>query len=472
MAINLATSVLLARLLAPGDFGLVAMAATVTSFAGLFVDFGLSTATLQRKDIDQNTVSALYFINLGAGLAFTLAAIAAAPLAAHAFGDERVLPAVIGLALPILLGAAAAQHRALLQRAMRWSALQRVDLASQVAGAGFGVVLASCTDLGWWVLIAQVWMWSAVGLLLSRRASGWRPSRVTSWSDARAALGMGLNLTGFNLVNYFHRQFDNVLIGWRFGAIELGHYTRAYGLFMMPLTALAWPLMSTLLPALSRAHPEPARWKRIYLSFVAPLACLTAPLAGLLFVLSEPLVLSLYGPDWEPTVPIFRALAISILVQPIYSSAGALFDSGGRSAEKLRAGILATMWYLCLYVVALPHGAIGVAGAYSCGVLLLLPAWLWWATRGTSLSVPLIFGAIWPPIAATLAGVAGCFAMGIHFPTTPAQAVVSGASLLVLYLGIALVIYVLTPTWREHLRPAVQFVIEALANAFGKGRIA
>jgi PST family polysaccharide transporter len=240
----------------------------------------------------------------------------------------------------------------------------------------------------------------------------------------------------------------------------------------MPLTALAWPLMSTLLPALSRAHPEPARWKRIYLSFVAPLACLTAPLAGLLFVLSEPLVLSLYGPDWEPTVPIFRALAISILVQPIYSSAGALFDSGGRSAEKLRAGILATMWYLCLYVVALPHGAIGVAGAYSCGVLLLLPAWLWWATRGTSLSVPLIFGAIWPPIAATLAGVAGCFAMGIHFPTTPAQAVVSGASLLVLYLGIALVIYVLTPTWREHLRPAVQFVIEALANAFGKGRIA
>lgn len=338
MGLNIATSAVLARLLAPGDFGLVAMAAAVTSFANLFVDLGLSAATLQRKDIDQNTVSALFFMNIGAGLAVTLLAVVVAPLAARCFGDDRVLPAVIGLALPIFLGAASVQHRALLQRGMRWLALQRVDIMAQVAGAGLGVILAWTTDLGYWVLIAQIWMWSAVGLVLSWRESGWRPSRVTNWSDARSALGIGLNLTGFNFLNYFHRQLDNVLIGWRYGPSELGYYTRAYGLFLMPLTALASPLMATLLPALTRAFPEPKRWMRVYLSFIAPLVCLTAPLAGLLFVLSEPLVLFLFGPDWGLTVPIFRALAISILVQPIYSSGGLLYISSGRTAEKFKAG--------------------------------------------------------------------------------------------------------------------------------------
>lgn len=468
MAINLATTMVLARLLAPGDFGLVAMAATITSFANLFVDLGLSTATIQRKEIDQSTVSALFFINLAAGLGFALLAIGVAPIAARLFGDDRVVPAIVGLSMPILLGAAAAQHRALLQRDMRWRALQRVDLGAHLVGAICGIVLACTTELGYWVLIVQIWIWAAVGLLLSWRESRWRPSRVDSWREARAALGMGLSLTGFNVLNYFHRQFDNVLIGWRFGSVELGYYTRAYGLFMMPLTAVTWPLMGALLPALSRAFPDPERWKRIYLSFIAPLVCLTAPLAGLLFLLAEPLVFGLYGQDWGPAVPIFRALAISILVQPIYSSGGLLYISAGRTAEKFKAGVLATVWYLAIYVAGLPHGAAGVALAYSLGVLVLVPAWLWWATRGTALSLRLICGAAWPPIAATLAGVVGCVALSIHNPRSISEGMVSGAAFLFFYLNVAAVIFLTDPTWRSHLQPALQRAADFSARWRGR----
>ena len=123
LLVQFGTLAVMARLLLPADFGLVAMATTVTLFVGLFTDFGLSAATVQRAEIDHGTVSALFYINVATGAALMLLAIAAAPLAAWGFGDPRVSPVVMALAAQIPFVAATAQHNALLRRGMRWVTL-------------------------------------------------------------------------------------------------------------------------------------------------------------------------------------------------------------------------------------------------------------------------------------------------------------------------------------------------------------
>src|SRR5690606_7649785 len=134
---------------------------------------------------------------------------------------DRVTWLVIALAVPIPVTAAAAQHNALLQRGMRWLALQLTGIAAQLAGAVATILLAWTTAVGYWALVAQAWVSAVLGLVLAWIVCPWRPSPVRDWQGARSALHFGLNLTGFNFLNYFHRQFDNVLIGWRWGATEL-----------------------------------------------------------------------------------------------------------------------------------------------------------------------------------------------------------------------------------------------------------
>ncbi|HEX9769861.1 MAG TPA: lipopolysaccharide biosynthesis protein, partial [Kiloniellales bacterium] len=305
LVLRLAAAVVMARLLAPEDFGLVAMATTVTAFVGIFTDLGLSAATVQRKEIDHDTVSALFYVNLATGALLMLATIAAAPIAAWGFGDERVSSVVIALAATIPLVAASAQHNALLQRGMRWMTIQWTGIAAQAAGAAVGILLAWRTDAGYWALVAQAWAAALAGLVLVWIACPWRPGRVANWAGARSALSFGLNLTGFNLLNYFHRQFDNVLVGWRWGATDLGYYTRAYMLFMLPLTGIVWPVAAAVIPAMSRLQHEPERWRRLYLTSIAGLMVITAPLSGLLVLFAEPLVLTLFGAQWAPSAPIF-----------------------------------------------------------------------------------------------------------------------------------------------------------------------
>lgn len=419
--LGFACTIILARLLTPEDFGLVAMAATITSFCCLFVDLGLSTATVQHKEIDQNTASALFFINLGAGLLVTLAAVAAAPLAARWYGDQRMQAVAIGLALPIVLSAAAVQHRALLQRGMRWPALQHIDLSAQLAGGALAIALAWGTALGYWALIAQAWVTAAVTLILTWRACPWRPSRVTHWKGVRGALDLGLNLTGFNLVNYFHRQLDNVLIGWRWGPMELGYYTRAYSLLLLPLSLINGPTSSAIIPALSRLQHEPDRWRASYLVSLSGVVLVSAPLTALLIAAATPLVAILFGPSWSESANIFQYLAISMFAATPLNTTGWIYVSIGRTERMFRWSLVATPVIVLAFIVGLPFGAASLALAYSGAMWLVFLPGLAFAAYGTPIRLSDMLRVIAP---LTGAGIVSALAGLAAAAATPASSTV------------------------------------------------
>ncbi|TCD15129.1 lipopolysaccharide biosynthesis protein [Oricola cellulosilytica] len=406
--IQLASLAILARLLAPEDFGLVAMAATVTIFVGLFTDLGLSAATVQRKEIDDGTVSALFYINLAAGVALMTITIAVAPLVAMFFGDPRVSGVVVALAAQIPLVAAGAQHGALLQRGMRWAAIQWTGISAQLAGAIVGVGLAWKTDTGYWALVAQGWTSALLGTSLVWAVCPWRPGRISSWKKIRTALTFGIQFTGFNFVNYFHRQFDDVLIGWRWGAIELGFYSRAYQLLTLPLSLINAPVGSAVIPALSRLQTDPVRWKQLYLDALATVTLVSSAITALLIATARPLTALIFGPGWEQVADIFALLSISMFATTPLNTTGWIFISLGRTDRMFIWGCLATSVIIVSFLMGLPFGSEGMALAYSVSVSLLLFTGIPFATQNTHIESKMVFSTITPKIVAgAIAGIAG-----------------------------------------------------------------
>ena len=225
--LQIVSAAILARLLQPADFGLVAMATVVTGFAGLFTDLGLSAATVQQKQLDQDTASALFFINLLFGIAAMVVCVALAPAAAWFFADQRLLWVVIAIAFTIPIAALAVQHCALPARGMRWATLQWIGVLAQLLGIVVGVTVAFSTALGYWALVWSVWASTMGNLVFAWMACPWRPSLPKQWQNVASAVNFGLYLTGFNVTLFLARQANVVLLRRRWALpkrdIILGH---------------------------------------------------------------------------------------------------------------------------------------------------------------------------------------------------------------------------------------------------------
>ncbi len=453
MGLQLVTTMVLARLLTPEDFGLVAMAAVVLAFSNLFADFGLSAATVQRKELNHNTLSALFYIQLGIGGVLTVGIMAASPVFAHFFNDERIVLLIIALAPTLLLQAGAAQHLALLQRRMMWVKMQGVPIIAQACGSVVAIVLTLSSDIGYWALVAQTWIAAVMTCVMAWAFSLWRPGRVSDWSSAGPVVKFGLNLTGFNILNGWHRQFDNLLIGAVAGPQQLGYYSRAYGLLMLPLTAVVRPFNSAVYPAMSRLQTEPQRWRRLFLSSVAIITCLTAPLTGLLVLLADVIIPLLFGDQWGPSINIFRVLSISMMVHPVYTAAGLLSFTLGRSRHMLYASFASTAVYTIAFVIGINWGAIGVAASYTVAVFVIVPPWVWWSARNTSVNALRVFGAVAPPIFAASAALAIVGLSPLNRDGF-ASAIVEGIAFCAIYAGLLLACWLFFKEWQKDVEPA------------------
>jgi polysaccharide transporter, PST family len=387
LLLQLVGTAIMSRLLAPEDFGLIAMAVTVTGFVAMFTDMGLSVATIQRSEVTQPLVSTLLFVNVGVGLILLLLAALAAPLAALLYSDPRVTWLVIGMALSIPMAAAVAQHNALLARSMRWMPLQIIAVASQAIGLVVGVLLAWKTDAGVWALVAQMITASVATLILTWIVCDWRPSRVDDWRVARTELGFGANVTGFSLLNFLHRQFDNVLIGWRWGAVELGFYARAYNLLTLPIGLINGSLSSSAIPILSKCKDDPERWNAAYLRLATVTAYMGCGLCAVLFVIAEPLVTIILGPGWNEVSVIFRVLAVSSIFGTASNSCGWVFISLGRTRQYFYWSLFGCPLYALSFLIGLPWKAEGVAIGYAICVFALTPLYFGYAMRQTTIAM-------------------------------------------------------------------------------------
>lgn len=453
--IQIGSTMILARLLVPGDFGLIGMAVAVTGFIALFRDLGLSQATVQRETITHEDVNALFWVNVGVSSLLALLAVALAPILGWFYGDPRVTGITMALGAGFVLGGIAVQHQALMDRQMRFTSRGAVDVGSLAVGAGAGVV-AALLGAGYWALVIQtltMTLSSAVGFWMLSR---WRPGRPAWSASARSMLHFGGHLTGFQVVNYLGRNIDNLLIGRVWGAGSLGLYTRAYQLLMLPIRQVNAPLAAVGLPALGRLRGEPARYRAVYLRVLEKIALITMPGVALLIATSDWVVRLVLGPGWEGAAAIFTWLGVAALIQPAANTTGWLFISQERGRDMLRWGILGTVISVLAIVVGLPWGAVGVAVCYAVSdTVIKTPLLFWYVGRSGPVRTADLYRTLVTPALAAAATLGGVLAFRQWTSiASPLQGLLLSA---LLGLGATVLTLVLTPGGRAALKDIRRF---------------
>ncbi|ABQ70865.1 polysaccharide biosynthesis protein [Rhizorhabdus wittichii RW1] len=409
-ATQLLSVVILARLLAPTDFGLFAMVMPLAAFVMMVQDIGLSQAVVASPHLTPAQTSAMFWINAALSLALALLFAIAAPLIAAFFGEPRLVAPALALAGSVLVSGLATQHFAHLTKTLRFGTIAVIDIASTLLGFAAAVAIAWFAP-GIWALVASVLVGMGVGLVGAWATARWLPGRPARFAEVRELLRLGAGLSTFTLSNFFARNLDNVMIGRWAGAVQLGFYDRAYKLLLFPLQQINNPIGRVMVPVLSRLADEPHRYRHAYRRTIRLMLMVTLPGVAFMLVFAAPLIDALMGPRWRPAAAIFTWLAVAALHQPMSATFGWLFISQRRGGEFGRWGLFNMVTSVLAFAIGLPWGAIGVAAAYALSdVLIRMPVLWWWVGRSGPVRHRDLLSIVWPfaiALAGTLAGLAG-----------------------------------------------------------------
>ena len=403
VVVQLAAITALSRLLDPRDFGLVAMAVAVIGFAELFKDLGLSLATIQRPTITQDQASTLFWINAASGFALAILTAMISPLVARCYGEPRLIAVTAALATILALGGLTVQPQALIRRRMAFGILAVIEVASLVIGVAAAVAVALAGG-GYWGLVVQpiaAATATAMGVFL---LSDWRPSLRVRWAETRPLLAFGADMAGCNVLSYLSKTLDNVLIGGCWGPSQLGIYSRAYGILMLPITQINGPISAVAIPVLSRLAHEPKAFSAQYVKMLRFMLTLTTPACFFMAIFSSEIVRVLLGGGWSEGGQVLRVLSVASFVLPVQYAAGWLFASTGRTRLYLVVWVFVASLLLGAFLVGLPGGIVGVARAYAVAMWLLIGPVLAVAIRGTGVTVRHLIAVIGTPLLACSAG--------------------------------------------------------------------
>jgi O-antigen/teichoic acid export membrane protein/glycosyltransferase involved in cell wall biosynthesis len=401
LGIQVISTVVLARLLTPKDFGLVTM---VTTFSLLLANFGfngLTEAIIQREEMDHALASTLFWINLAVGLVLTAAFAASGTLLARFYHDPPVRQVAIGVSLTIFLTSVSVVHLALLKRAMHFTRVSLNDVGARFISVVVSILLA-LAGWGYWALVAGT---IALPLTISGGAfllCRWMPGLPRRVGGTASTLKFALHTYGNFTVNYFSRNTDNLLVGWRFDARSLGFYKKAYDLFALSAGQLVSSIAVVVVAALSRLTRDIAQYKRYLLSAITVIAFVGMGLGAALTLTGTDVIRILLGPGWEPAGHIFTYFGPGIGVMVLYHTHGWIHLSIGRADRWFRWALVEFAVTVLLFIVALPWGPVGIAVAWTASFWLLTIPAMWYAGRPIGLGVKEVLAAVWRYGAASL----------------------------------------------------------------------
>ncbi|KAA5546289.1 MOP flippase family protein [Roseiconus nitratireducens] len=363
-------SMVMARLLAPEYFGLLGMATVITGFVKIFRDLGFNSAIVQRKKISDDLLSTLFWVNLGVCIFVGLVVLAIAPLAAWMYDDPRVTPIIAVLSITFLFAGFTMIPAALLQRQMEFKKLALREIGGVTAAGGTAIPLAY---FGWgvWALVAATLASSAVQMILINLAVPFRPAMVIDRAGLRECLRFGLNLTGFNIFNYFARNADNLIIGVFLGPVALGYYSLAYKLMLVPRDSVSSVVTRVLFPKLSKLQDNNVRLAEVCLRTSGAIALVTFPMMIGLTVLADPFVRVAIGEKWLLAIPLIQILAPVGMLESASAPINQIYVAKGRTDLLFRMGILRGVIRVASFLVGVHWGVLGVAASYAMAVLPL-----------------------------------------------------------------------------------------------------
>lgn len=375
-AITFVVFFLLARLLSPEVFGLVALASVFLAFIQIFLDQGFSSAIIQRKDLEPEHLDTAFWVNLAISVFLTTLSILSADWVSALFKEPALTPVLRWLSLSFLFSAFISVQQALFQRKLAFNILAKRSLIATAISGIVGVTMA-LRGMGVWSLVGQQLSNSLVQVLILWGVSDWRPGFRVSKRHFRDLFSFGINIMGSSFFNFFNRRSDDFLIGYFLGATALGYYSVAYRLLLIASDLLTTTISKVTLPTFSKMQAEPERLRNtLYLA--VHITCLIA-FPGFLGIaaMAPEIVRVVFGEVWLPSIPVMQILN---LIGPLYACFyfnGPLMMAVGKPSWKLKLDCLQAICNLTAFAISVRWGITAVAAAYIIRSYLTAPLSIW-----------------------------------------------------------------------------------------------
>jgi O-antigen/teichoic acid export membrane protein len=392
--------IVLARLLTPADFGLVVIAMTVLEFSTLLQNSGVSSYIVHARSPDQRQISTAFWLNLILSILVGFIVLLSTDLIAGVFNSPAAVPLIQLSALGCMLNIGAT-HLGLLQRRYRFDAVAVSDTAAMTISQ-IGAIALAVFGMGPLSIVLGRLGGQVLQLALYATFSKWLPSWTIDRETVKDVWRYGRHVLGFNVVNYWSRNLDNLIIARSAGVEVLGFYSRAYTLMLLPVTLVSGSIGKVLQPTLARQQHNLALAMVTWTEYTLLSLLIGLPIAALLISASGVITVALLGEQWGSAAQFLQILALSIAPQLAIRPLGFAFLALGRTRALLMIGLLATAVTACMMLVGNALlGATGVALGFTTAYFIHLGIYLSYAKIRWQLRLsPLI----WPAVRLLIAG--------------------------------------------------------------------
>ena len=366
-ALSFVITLALVRLLTPSDFGAFGMFVIVFRFFAMMIHNGFEQVLVQRKSLSSDESSSVFWFVTGVSATCAVLGIACSPALAAFFRRPDLARLSQAIALEIPLTGAAVVPLALLKRGLKFKALSAVNLVSTLAGLGVAVALA-LAHWGYWALVGQMLVTAGLRSVMGCQLAGWMPRAVLKRAALQPLVQSGNGILRYNLLNYWSRNGDNLLVGKFFGVADLGLYGRAYGILVLPIEYLLQGLGEIIYPALCQVQDDQVRFGRVYLKMIRLTAFILFPIYLGISAVSDDLVNVMWGSQWSRTAGLLRIFGLTGCLQVLCFPCGWVYLAMGRSAAMARWGFAGNSILILSILAGVASGSIeGLTWAYFLG---------------------------------------------------------------------------------------------------------
>ena len=402
------TFVILARLLGPEDVGLVSLSTIVIHFVHALLGSSFSDAIIQRKKLDPEHLDTSFWCNLGIGVFLFILSLATANVIAASFNQPELASLIRWMSFIVVLSALNTTQQAILRRQLAFKSLAIRGLLGQMCGSITAIIMA-LNGLGVWSLVAQQLVTNLASTILLWKISNWRPGLKISKKHFQDLFNFGINIVGINILTFVNVRSDDLLIGYFLGPTVLGYYTVAYKLLVTLTQLMTDTVRQVILPTFSRLQENQEKMREAFYTATELVGFAAIPAFAGMALLAPEIVLSLFGEQWEPSIPVMQLLAFVGVMRTLFNFTGAIMMSVGKPTWALGIMVAETVTQIIAFLIAAQWGIVAVAAALVVASYLFAPIKLWIIYRLIHLDIKVYFSHFIPPVLASSVMALGIF---------------------------------------------------------------
>ncbi len=321
----------LARLIPPSEFGLLAMVTVITGFLGVFKNFGLNASLIHKQNITDKDINTVFWFTVFVSALLAFIIILSAPLISRFYNNPRLTSITIAMGVLFFISTLGSVPDALIQKKMLFKSFFFRNITNKIISGITGISLAYL-GFGIWALITSNFVSTIYITYVSFRIIRWRPKLFFSVEVLKPHLSYSLPLLGLRIINYWSSNLDTLIVGKKFGDNILGYYNKSYSLMMLPVSKVSGAVSRVVFPSFSLIQQDPEQvWKK-YIRLLRTTAFITFPLMGAMYLLADVIIITVYGENWKPSIPFFKAFAFIGAVQSL-TYTGTIFQSIGKTKK-------------------------------------------------------------------------------------------------------------------------------------------